>query len=110
MTLERREISRNIKVVEVINGALAGIAVVAIVQMLSLQSLDVGLTVSVCCFAVSIPFLASLLLCKIQSERFGFTTNNVAIGRVSDFGKIFSLVGIGALFFHFTVYAGIIFI
>jgi hypothetical protein len=100
--------------VEVICGALVGLGVIAIVQMLSLNSLDIPLKISVCSFAVSIPSLTVVLLCEWTEIRIDFRSHapwvSFAVGLLAWIGYISSLAGVSALFFHFMNYAGIIFL
>ncbi len=94
---------------EAMIGALTGICIIAVIQFISLPSLDGALKVSVYCFAVSLPLLTFSLLSLVGS------TNKVH----SDFmwyfwvafilGPLGSLVGIAGLFFHFSWRAGLIF-
>lgn len=56
---------------EIICAALMGLGVVAIVQMLSVERLDVSLKVSVFSFAFSIPSLATAFLSDRADAEFG---------------------------------------
>jgi hypothetical protein len=99
---------------EVMSGALVGLGVIAIVQMLSVPSLDVPLKVSLYSFAISIPFLTVAFLCARIETGVDFRSNHplvsLAFGSCVGFGNLSSLAGISALFFHFMNYAGFIFI
>ena len=114
MSQELTEIERTVgRQVEILTGALVGLGVIALVQMLSLQSLDVPLIVSVYSFAVSIPSLSAVFLCMMEEAKFGVTTHeriSTVMAILLAAGNLGTLIGISALFFHFATYAGIIFI
>jgi hypothetical protein len=92
-------------------GALAGVGVVALVQMLSVNSLDVPLKVSVCSFAFSIPVLSAVLICALVEDSYtGFRAGIPPyLKAINISGYLAALIGVDALFFHFAVYAGLIF-
>jgi len=94
-------------------GALVGLGVIAIVQMLSVDGLDAPLNVSVWSFAFSIPSLSVTFMCSVTESQFGFTTNKgiyaLPLSGLSYFGHLASFVGISGLFFHFSILAGLIF-
>jgi len=93
---------------------LVGLGVVAVVQMLSVERLDLPLTVSIFSFAVSIPCNSANVICMIAKGEHGTTANSrlatAGISAVIRIGVLSSFVGISGLFFHFTKYAGIVFI
>lgn len=114
MSQERIEIHRRSEHNKIACGALVGLGVIAIVQMLSVNSLDAPLKVSVWSFAFSIPSLSVMFMCSITESQFGFTTNKKiyawALGDLWYFGHLASFVGISGLFFHFSIIAGLIFV
>ena len=89
--------------------ALVGVGVVALVQMLSVNSLDVPLKVSVCSFAFSIPALSTVLICALVDDTYAVFHSKRYLKTVNTIGYVAALIGVGALFFHFAVYAGLIF-
>jgi hypothetical protein len=100
---------------EIMAGTLVGLGVIALVQMLSVQSLDVPLKVSLYSFAVSVPSLSAVFLAlRDQGSlgRMGIAESRFAtLHEVLLFiGYLGSVIGISGLFFHFTTYAGIIFV
>ena len=97
--------------IEIGAGALVGLGVIAIVQMLSMQSLDVPLTVSLYSFAVSIPSLSAVFLCMREEIKHRvYPADQGWVNLLVIIGGLASSIGIGGLFFHFDNYAGIIFI
>jgi len=87
-----------------------GVGVVTLVQMLSVNNLDVSLKVSVCSFAFSIPALTTVLICALVDDSFTeFMIGKRYLKTVNTTGYLAALIGVGALFFHFAVYAGFIF-
>lgn len=91
-------------------GALVGVAIVALVQMLSVNSLDVSLKVSTYGFAVSIPSLTAVVLCLMDEARHGIAMYRTRLLLLMLAGSLASFVGISGLFFHFSSYAGITFV
>jgi len=78
--------------------------------MLSVNSLDVPLKVSVCSFAFSIPALSTVLICALVDDSYAeFMASKRYLKAVNTIGYVAALIGVGALFFHFAVYAGLIF-
>jgi len=111
MSTEHIEQAQARESLKIASGALVGLAVVAMVQMLSLNVLDLPLKVSICSFAISIPLLSAVFISAIVETSFDFSVDKpfllkaVALG-----GYLASLIGVPALFFHFAIYAGVIFI
>lgn len=95
---------------EALSGALIAVGVIAVIEMLGLVSLDRPLTVSLYCFATSIPVLVLnilLLMSESHGNRFSADTWYRAFAFI--FGSLFSLIGTGALFYHFSMLAGSLF-
>jgi hypothetical protein len=96
---------------KIASGALVGLAVVALVQMLSLNGLDLPLGVSVFSFAISIPLLSAAFISAIVETSFDYSVDKpFLLKAVMLSGYLASLIGVSALFFHFAIYAGVIFI
>lgn len=92
------------------SGALVGLSVIAMVQMLSVNGLDLPLKVSVFSFAISIPLLSAIFLSAIVETSFDYSVDKpFFLKAVSLGGYLASFVGVSALFFHFAIYAGVIF-
>ena len=91
-------------------GALVGVAIIALVQMLSVSSLDVPLKVSIYGFAVSVPSLTAVVLCLIDEARHGIAIYRTSLLWLVVIGNLASFAGISGLFFHFSSYAGITFV
>lgn len=68
MSQQRIEILRRSEHNKIACGALVGLGVIAIVQMLSVNSLDAPLKVSVWSFAFSIPSLSVMFMCSVSSS------------------------------------------
>jgi hypothetical protein len=93
------------------SGALVGLGVVSVVQMLSLNGLDLPLKVSVFSFAISIPLLSAVFISAVVRSAFEYVTDKPLLLRsISLVGYLASLTGVSALFFHFALYAGVVFI
>jgi len=91
--------------------ALAAFAGAATAQMLSLEKLDLFLTVAVCCFAFTIPMNCAMWL-VISSPK---QVDDSSFGSRFMVGMLFLsclsfLAGLGCLFFHFSLLAGWIFV
>jgi hypothetical protein len=96
---------------KVASGALAGVSVVSIVQMLSVNSLDVPLKISVYSFAITIPALSAVFINTVVEDYYGGSRVRMPLlVIVTTIGYLAGLIGVAALFFHFAKYAGILFI
>ncbi len=96
--------------IEIVCGALVGLGVIALVQMLSVTTLDVPLRISLCSFAISIPSLTAVFLSFKERGPAAAGRSSRLLTFLWTIGNIASLIGISGLFFHFAVYAGVIFI
>jgi hypothetical protein len=97
---------------EIMAATLVGLGVIALVQMLGVQSVDVSLKVSIYSFAVSIPSLSAVFLALRDEVTSGPVEQRFTIfyGVLLFTGYLSSLIGLGGLFFHFTPYAGIVYV
>ncbi len=95
---------------EITCGALIGLALIAIVEMLSLPVLDIPLKMSVFSFAISIPVLSAVILCMINDSVFNQKPHGEGIHRAWFFGVFMSFLGIAGLFFHLSLFAGLLFV
>ena len=92
-------------------GALLGINVVAVVELVGVNQLDAALKVAVHCFAVSIPLLVLHILARInESQNKYHTESGGYFYLVTFFSPFISLAGIGAFFWHFSPTVGLLFI
>lgn len=86
----------------IIFGAFLGTSVVATIQLISIQSLDLPLTFSVYCFAVSIPLLTLGLYTAMIESREQFTVESRPVLYAEELGVLAAAGGILALFLHFS--------
>jgi len=90
-------------------GALLGLGIVVVVQLISLRRLDRSLTLSLYCFAVSIPLLSMRLVNSLMFTYFEYDVS-VWYNRISPLiGGFAALLGLNALFWHFSRIAGFLF-
>ena len=90
-------------------GALIGVDLIAVFQLLTLPILDKRLTVALYCFAISIPSLAMYLRSVIAQSTcpYNILVWHVPLGGI--LGLTISVVGLGAVFFHLGIVAGCLF-
>jgi FlaA1/EpsC-like NDP-sugar epimerase len=74
--------------------------------MIGQSDLDVALSVSIHSFAVSIPFLCSLIYTGYYEIRFKYTSNPAFLTLAEIIGIGGAMLGILALFWHFSWVAG----
>ena len=90
---------------------LLGLAVVTLVQLLQVEEpLDVSLTVSVYCFAISIPILALRVMAKTRESQFEYLVKIWWVEGTLYVGLLASFVGFVAVFFHFSYIVGALFL
>lgn len=83
------------------SGAL-GISVVAVVQLLQLSSLDTPLVVALYAFAAAIPLTAMVVyVTTLEIDNQAAAKPEWLFLVLTLLGLVVSLVGVGALFFHF---------
>jgi hypothetical protein len=85
---------------------LAGVNVIAIVQLASTNTLSWPLTIGVFCFAVSIPLLAATVVVLSEHEELPEMHQTFHYAVLLLGGSFLSLAGIAALFFHLNYAAG----
>jgi hypothetical protein len=92
----------------VLSGALA-IAFVGVTQLLQVKDLDTPLTVSLYAFVVAMPLIAAaLVLVDVVPRRMG---NAYILEVWAGFAGVqFSFVGMAGIFWHFSWFAGALFI
>lgn len=100
----------SLKFEQIITTALIGISAVAVIQLLQVTALDVPLKVSLYCFAISIPMLALYLLIILSKPNYKLQSDMWADQIAVYTGGFCSVVGIAAIFWHFSVSIGITFI
>jgi hypothetical protein len=101
---------RHIRTHSIASSALAGVAVIAIVQLASVSSLSTSLLIAVLCFSISLPFLtATLFIIAHLDDRPSMSATSY-YATLAFAGHGLSLTGIAALFFHFHYAAGVMFI
>jgi hypothetical protein len=89
---------------------LLGISTVAMTQILPISPLDRALRVAVFAFAVAIPMLAASI--AVDSERAGAPINIDTHWEyvMKQAGMLASFIGVTSIFFHFGVFAGVVFL
>ncbi len=100
-----------IKEDSLICAALAGTSIVAVIQLLGAEKLDMPLWIAVYSFAVSIPFLGfySLFLILRSHYENSKIPKNWFFGLMLLFGPLASMIGLCAIFWHFAWAAGMLF-
>jgi hypothetical protein len=102
-----------------IMGALLGVASVALIQFLELGPLDIALTLSLYSFATAIPLLSmGLFIIAVHSayQALGAERDDELLAPhlfveiVETVGIVAAFTGIAAMFWHFSVLAGIVFV
>ncbi len=115
---ERPSNKREVKVAEskpreyrkLISGGLAGFSGVCVVQLLGIGHLDVSLTIAVYAFMIAIPLLVKDLADAQSEEHHGITINLKMRITATVTGITSSMVGISAIFWHFSQWIGMLFI
>lgn len=91
---------------QIVFGALMGLDVIIVLQLMTLARLDKPLSVALYCFVVAIPLLAMYVLSILTTMKYEYDVwvwyHLAAILA----GGLASLAGVGALFFHFSWVAG----
>lgn len=93
--------------VAALSGAMASLQLVVVVQYLSLPRLDEPLVCSLFCFACGIPGAATVFVMEFvgNSVRMEYLLGIVMVSLL-----ILCLIGVAALFFHFSASAGVAFL
>lgn len=95
-----------------ISGWLSFVGVLSALALLQIEHIDLPLTVSILCFAISIPMLitGSAIAQYFAGEKI-ILKRHQAIWQISSFGGFIILaIGIGGIFWHFSISAGITFL
>lgn len=92
-----------------IYSAFIGISVIVVIQLIGQNNLSVPLKISLYCFSISIPALATNIWLLFIEKSYKFTTIPIYIEILNFVGPISCLIGIGSLFFHFYWLMGVIF-
>jgi hypothetical protein len=91
--------------------ALAGASIVAVIQLLSAEKMDIPLWVAVYSFAISIPFLGFYFLFIVLQSHYESAKKPkiwfFILGLL--FGPLASMIGLCAIFWHFAWAAGLLF-
>ena len=91
-------------------GALVGVNVIAVVELLGLSQLDNSLRVALYCFAISIPLLCAYLININFANSYEHLTScwyNVGAMAV---GSLASIAGMASIFWHFSSTLGLLFV
>lgn len=87
---------------KLMSGGLAGFSGVCVVQLLGLSNLDLSLKMALCSFGLAIPLLVKDLLDAQAEERHEIMINSASRLDATGYGLVFSLIGIGLVFWHFA--------
>lgn len=108
--MEENEISDySLKMERVLFGAPLSVYIIAVIQLLSISSLDLLLTIALYLFALGIPLLSAILMINIIDSSFVPPTRTKSRTIITGIGLIASLLGIAALFGHFSAYLSLLF-
>jgi hypothetical protein len=95
---------------QLVLGGLIGVEAVAVIQLAALPSLDLPLTVVVYAFAFSLPCLSMAILAQDYESEFDYAATPLYKDLADTLGMIGGVVGIFALFWHFSLMIGVAFI
>jgi hypothetical protein len=96
---------------EAICGALIGVAIVSVIELLGLPNLDRALTVALYCFAISIPSLTYYMMTVLLDAAAERASRYPLYNAMAFFiGILASLTGVASLFVHFSYKLGLLFI
>jgi hypothetical protein len=92
-------------------GALVGVGVLAVFQLLTLNQLDTPLKLALYSFAISIPLLSTYLavLTSATPAIYNSMTSKWSYGLAAFGGGLTGLVGFTAVFWHFSAKLGVLF-
>ena len=91
-----------------IYAGLLGLAAASVIQLLEQDQLDLASTIGMYVFAAAIPLLAVGLITD-YARRAG-THIPLLHEVIGGLGALLAVVGFGALFFHFHVWIGVVFV
>jgi uncharacterized protein involved in cysteine biosynthesis len=110
MTRDRVKIDQaDNRQIETVSGALIGVGVVVVTQLLRFDSLDWPLTVSLFSFTISLPCLSIILLNLLHESRYTYFASIWYNNLIQQAGGWLSLIGMIGIFWHLSVWAGILF-
>jgi hypothetical protein len=103
---------RPTKDIEALEAGLLGVSVVALLQMLSLPTLDMALTVALYSFIVAIPSVAVFLLhvTTLEVHTMDAVIESFWMSLASIIGPVAAFTGIVSSCFHFSIYMGGLFL
>lgn len=109
--MKRRKVNEEKrKRLQLINTSLIGFCAVAITQILTLENLDIFLTISMYCFALSLPFLVARFFQLLEESYHKYTINVWYNSLITVVAMVVPIVGIGAIFLHFSWTISIVFL
>jgi hypothetical protein len=91
-------------------GALLGVDIVSVTQLLSQTQLDTFLTIALYLFAIAIPIVGSYVCCLVLSSQYRHVPEVWYHFWMMIIGASCSVFGITALFYHFSLGMGSTFI
>ena len=89
---------------------LLGLCIIAVIQLISIKTLNAPLWVSLCCFAVAIPLLAGYFFMLESQTRFQVSVTKWYENLIGYAGIIIGFAGIAGLFWHFSWVVSVIFV
>lgn len=100
----------SIRFAESVTAALIGVSTVIVVQLLQLTSFDIPLKIALYSFAVSIPMLTAYFVIVWLKTDYAILVDVWSETFAGVVGGGCSIVGLGAIFWHFSMPIGITFI
>lgn len=98
------------RLIEVTDAGLIGIGMVTVIQLLQVSTFDTPLYVSLYAFAAAIPMLAAHFLIHLVRPNFYLVYPALYEPFLRWVGYVLALVGIGAIFWHFSTSVSVAFV
>jgi len=94
----------------VIVSALLGLDIAVTLTLLNIDALDPPLVVAMYACSVSVPLLTGSIVMLLDEKHAARSTSGTGPDSLFVFGVLASIVAMGAIFFHFSDYAGWLFL
>lgn len=95
---------------QLITGALIGLNIIILLQLLTLTPLDRPLSISLYCLVVAIPLLAMAQMNSMQASGLEYDLDSWLFDAAQAVAGLISLIALGALFWHLSPTSGRIFL
>jgi hypothetical protein len=89
---------------------LLGVDVLAVFTFLTMNEIDLSVTISLYATAIAIPFLVLLILTSLVEERYKYYVTPWYMNYAEILGTFGSIVALGAIFCHFSWIVALIFV